>query len=291
MSLLLLTPVRPLRTWILKQIRKNMKIIGEKINGTRQRVAQAIETRDSTFIQDLAIKQAEAGVAWLDVNAGTRQDREANDLIWLAETIQPVVEVPLCLDSTNPQALAAVIKVVELTPLINSISGELKRLEGILPLVSERGCPVIALAMDDSGIPETYERRMEVIRKLMETIHATGVPDDDIYLDPLAMTLATNTDSAMITLDTMRAIRQEYPDVHLIMGLSNISFGLPARSFINRVFMTLALSAGLDSAILDPLDHELRATLVAAKLVLGQDRHCLDYTRAYRAGLFNRREN
>jgi cobalamin-dependent methionine synthase I len=104
------------------------------------------------------------------------------------------------------------------------------------------------------------------------------------------MTLATNTDSALITMDTMRAIRQEYTETHLIMGLSNISFGLPARSYINRVFMILALSAGLDSAILDPLDRELRATLVTAELVLGQDRHCLDYTRAYRSGLFNRRD-
>jgi cobalamin-dependent methionine synthase I len=267
-----------------------MKIIGEKINGTRQRVAQAIVERDSAFIQDLANKQAEAGVTWLDVNAGTRQDREADDLIWLIETIQSVVEVPLCLDSANPQALAAAIRVVEQTPMINSISGELKRLEGILPLVSERGCPVIALAMDDSGIPATCELRMEVVRKLMETIRDQGVPDDDIYLDPLAMTLATNTDSALITMDTMRAIRQEYTETHLIMGLSNISFGLPARSYINRVFMILALSAGLDSAILDPLDRELRATLVTAELVLGQDRHCLDYTRAYRSGLFNRRD-
>jgi len=264
-----------------------MKIIGEKINGTRQRVAYAIEERDSTFIQDLAIKQAEAGVTWLDVNAGTRQDKEADDLIWLVETIQSVVDIPLCLDSPNPQALAAAIQVVEQTPMINSISGEPQRLEGILPLVAEYGCSTIALAMDDSGIPKTCEGRMEVVHKLMETARAQDVQDDDMYLDPLAMTLATNTDSALITLDTMRAIRQEFPHAHLIMGLSNISFGLPARSYINRAFLILALAAGLDSAILDPLDRELRAALVTARLVLGEDRHCLEYTRAYRAGLFN----
>jgi 5-methyltetrahydrofolate--homocysteine methyltransferase len=108
-----------------------------------------------------------------------------------------------------------------------------------------------------------------------------------VYLDPLAMTLATNTDSALVTLDTMRAIRREFPDAHLTIGLSNVSFGLPARSYINRAFLTLALAAGLDCAILDPLDREIRAALVASKLVLGHDCHCLDYTRAYRAGLFN----
>jgi cobalamin-dependent methionine synthase I len=264
-----------------------MQVIGEKINGTRERVAQAIEERDVVFIRDLAIRQAEAGAAWLDVNAGTHRSREADDLIWLVETIQPEVKVPLCLDSTNPQALAAAIPVVEQTPMINSISGEPQRLEGILPLVAEHGCPVIALAMDDKGIPETCQRRMEVVRKVMEVIRASGVPDRNVYLDPLAMTLATNTNSALVTLDTMRTIRQEFPDAHLTLGLSNISFGLPARSYINRAFLTLALASGLDSAILDPLDREMKAALVAAELVLGYDRHCLNYTRAYRSGLFN----
>jgi cobalamin-dependent methionine synthase I len=264
-----------------------MRMIGEKINGTRQRVAQAIEERNAAFIRDLATKQAEAGVAWLDVNAGTHRSREPDDLIWLVETIQPEVEIPLCLDSANPPALAAAIQVAERTPMINSISGEPQRLEGILPLVAEHGCSVIALAMDDKGIPGTCERRMEVVRKVMEATRASGVPDDNVYIDPLTMTLATNTDSALITLDTLRAIRQEFPDVHLTMGLSNLSFGLPARSYINRTFLTLALAAGLDCAILDPLDREMKAALVAAELVLGRDRHCLNYTRAYRAGLFN----
>jgi cobalamin-dependent methionine synthase I len=263
-----------------------MRIIGEKINGTRQRVAQAIEERNVAFIQDLAVKQAEAGVAWLDVNAGTHRSREPDDLIWLVETIQPVVETPLCLDSANPEALAAAIQVVERTPMINSINGEPQRLEGILPLVAEHGCPVIALAMDDKGVPETCERRMEIVRKVIEATRASGVPDGNVYLDPLVMTLAANTDSALVTLDTMRAVRCEIPDAHLTMGLSNISFGLPARSYINRAFLTLALSAGLDCAILDPLDSEMQAALVAARLVLGHDRHCLNFTRAYRAGLF-----
>jgi len=264
-----------------------LRIIGEKINGTRQRVAQAIEERDVALIRDLAVKQAEAGAAWLDVNAGTYPSREPDDLIWLIQTIQSVVEVSLCLDSANPQALAVAIQVVERTPMINSISGEPQRLEGILPLVAGLGCPVIALAMDDKGIPDTCERRMEVVCKVMEAARASGVPDGNVYVDPLAMTLATNTDSALITLDTMHAIRREFPDAHLTMGLSNISFGLPARSYVNRAFLTLALAAGLDCAILDPLDREMRAALVAAELVLGHDRHCLNYTRAYRAGLFN----
>jgi len=267
-----------------------LKIIGEKINGTRAHVARAIERREAGVILDLAVRQAEAGAAWLDVNAGTRSSSEPDDLVWLIKTIQPVVDIPLCLDSANPQAVAAGIQVVERPPMVNSISGEPQRLQGLLPLVAEHKCTVIALAMDGTRIPETCDGRLEVARRLMAQTRAGGVPDENVYLDPLAMTLATQTDGAQITLDTIRGMRREFPDAHLTMGLSNISFGLPARSYINRAFLTLSLAAGLDSAILDPLDREMMAALVAAELVLGRDHHCLNYTRAYRAGLFSRPE-
>jgi cobalamin-dependent methionine synthase I len=156
-----------------------------------------------------------------------------------------------------------------------------------LPLVAEHGCCVIALAMDATRIPETSEARVEVIHKVMEATRAVGVPDERIYVDPLAMTIGTCGQSGPVFFDTLRAVHAAYPEVHFTAGLSNISFGLPARSFINRAFLTLALEAGLDSAILDPLDQDLRAALLAAELVLGRDDYCLSYTRAYRAGLFD----
>ena len=265
-----------------------MEIIGEKINGTRKRVAQAIAERDADFIRDLARQQAEAGSTWLDVNAGTHPQQEPDDLVWLIDTVQAVVDTPLCLDSANPSALAVAVKAVNKTPLINSISGEPDRLEGILPIVAENDCRVIALAMDDKKIPETCEARVAVIHKVMEAARAAGIPDEHIYVDPLVMTIGTNIQSGQIFFDTLQAIHAAYPEVHFTAGLSNISFGLPARSFINRAFLTLALAAGLDSAILDPLDQELKAALLAAELVLGRDRHCLNYTRAYRAGVFNK---
>jgi len=265
-----------------------MEIIGEKINGTRKRVAQAIAERDTAFIQDLARKQAEAGSAWLDVNAGTHPQREPDDLVWLIEAVQAVVDTPLCLDSANPPALAVAIQAVRQTPMINSISGEPQRLAGVLPLVAEHGCRVIALAMDATKIPETSEARVAIIHKVMEATRAAGIPDEHVYVDSLAMTISTNTKSGPIFFDTLRAVHAAYPNVHLTAGLSNISFGLPARSFINRAFLTLAVAAGLDSAILDPLDQELKAALLAAELVLGRDRYCLNYTRAYRAGVFDK---
>lgn len=265
-----------------------MEIIGEKINGTRQRVAKAIAERDADFIQELARQQAEAGSTWLDVNAGTHPNQEADDLIWLIENVQAAVETPLCLDSANPQALARAIKAVAKTPLINSISAEPERLEGILPLVAEHGCRVIALALDGKKIPETTAARLLIIQKIMEATRAAGVPDERVYIDPLTMTISTNLQSGVIACESIRAIHQEYPQVHFTVGLSNISFGLPARSHINRAFLTLAMAAGLDSAILDPLDRDLRATILATELVLGRDRHCLNYTRAYRAGVFDK---
>lgn len=264
-----------------------MRIIGEKINGTRKQVAQAIAQRDANFIKDLAQKQVEAGSSWLDVNAGTHPDKEPADLVWLIENIQSVVDIPLALDSANPDSLKVAIQAVNKIPMINSISGEPERLEKILPLVAEHGCEVIALAMDAKKIPETYVKRMELIEKVLDATRAKGVPDDKVYVDPLAMTIATINRSAVIACDTIRAVHAKYPEVHFCMGLSNISFGLPARKQINRGFLILAMQAGLDSAILDPLDRELQAAILTTELLLGQDKHCLNYVRASRTGLFD----
>ncbi len=263
-----------------------MKIIGEKINGTRKRVAKAIAERDADFIKDLAVRQVEAGSAWLDVNAGTHPDQEPDDLIWLIETVQPEVDIPLCLDSANPKALEVAIRAASQTPMINSISGEPDRLEKILPLVAQHGCEVIALAMDDKKIPETYEKRLEVIATVMAATQAAGVPDSKIYVDPLAMTIATANQSAVMACETIRTVKEKYPQVHFTMGLSNISFGLPARKQINRTFLTLAMQAGLDSAILDPLDKDLRAAIITTEMLLGRDHFCMSYLKAARSGLF-----
>jgi 5-methyltetrahydrofolate--homocysteine methyltransferase len=261
------------------------EVIGEKINGTRKTVGAAVVERDTELIQSLAVRQAEAGASWIDVNAGTRSDREPDDLIWLVRTVQAVTDVPLCLDSANPRALAAAIGEAARTPLLNSISGETWRLESVLPLAAEHGCPVIALALDAEGIPSGTDGRMAVVGRLIEATRAAGVPDSGVYVDPLVMTISTDITSAATALDTIRAIRAQYPQAHITSGLSNISFGLPARQLVNRAFLTLAMAAGQDSAILDPLDKELRAARLATELLLGRDRHCRTYTKAFRAGL------
>ncbi|MCL5072100.1 MAG: dihydropteroate synthase [Actinobacteria bacterium] len=265
-----------------------MKIIGEKINGTRPRVARAIQERDSDFIISLAQKQVDAGSTWLDVNAGTNPKEEPKDLLWLIEKIQSKVDAPICLDSANPKALEAALETVKRTPMINSISGEPYRLGKILPLVTKYDCPVIALAMNGKKIPETIEARIDIIQKIIQTTRDSGISDDQVYIDPLVMAISTNIQSGQIFLDTIRAIRKLYPDVHFTAGLSNISFGLPARSYINGAFLILALQAGLDCVILDPTDQEMKAALLSAELVLGYDRYSLNFIRAYRSGLFSK---
>lgn len=261
-----------------------MLIIGEKINGTLKKTAAAIADRDTVYIQDLAQRQVKAGADYLDLNAGTAPSREPDDLIWLIETVQSVVDVPLCLDSANPAALRAGLQCVKQTPLVNSISAEAKRLDGILPLAAERGCPVIALLLDESGIPASVEGRVSNGRRIIDRTRQAGLRDQDVYIDPLVMAVSTKTDGCVIALEAIHALRGEYPDVRFSIGLSNVSFGLPLRSLINQAFLAQALAAGLDAAIIDPLDQGLSNMLLATELVLGRDRFCRNYTRAFRAG-------
>jgi 5-methyltetrahydrofolate--homocysteine methyltransferase len=259
-------------------------IIGEKLNGTLKKTAAAVQERDVAFAQDLALRQVAAGADYIDVNAGTAPEREPEDLVWLVETVQEVTDTPLCLDSANPAALMAALDCVRHPPLINSISGETKRIKGVLPLAPGRACGVVALLLDDNGIPKDVQGRLAVARRLLTATRAAGIADSQVFVDPLAIAGSTRQDGALIALDTMRAIRAETPQVKFSIGLSNISFGLPARKVVNRVFLTLALAAGLDAAIMDPLDDSLYSEMLGAELLLGRDRFCRKYTGAFRAG-------
>lgn len=265
-----------------------MLLIGEKINGTRESVADAIRIRDNGFIADLALRQVEAGAAYLDVHAGTRPDDEPADIVWLIDAIQRVTDVTLCLDSANPRALAAGLEAVKKRPMINSLSGEKNRVENVLPWACRYETELVVLAMDDRGIPKSVDERLSIVRSLVELTRDGKLPDEKLYIDPLVTAVATDTGSGTTAFQTMRRIKEEFPVVHLTVGLSNISFGLPVRPIVNQAFAVLAIEAGLDSAILDPEDAELRGIMYATELVLGRDRRCQGYTNAYRAGLIGR---
>jgi 5-methyltetrahydrofolate--homocysteine methyltransferase len=261
-----------------------MIIIGEKINGTRKSVALAIRERNTDFIRNLAKSQVEGGSAFLDVNAGTAPEREPEDMAWLVMTIQEVCDIPLSLDSANPRALRAGLDLVKHSPIINSVSGEKPRIEGVLPLALEYKTSLILLALDDTGIPDTGDGRMKIVDRLVSLAIAGGLTEDKLYIDPLVTAISTGIDNALITFETIRKIRLAYPRAHITSGLSNISFGMPLRSLINHTFMAMAVQAGLDSAIADPNDRGLIETMTAAEMLMGKDKYCQNFNRAFRAG-------
>ncbi len=262
-----------------------MIIIGEKINGTRKTVGKAIQDRNTEVIEALAMAQVEGGADYLDVNAGTHPHEEPQDMVWLVETIQSVTKTRLCVDSTNPEALSAGIRSAERLPMINSVSGERIRVEGVLPIACEHGTDLVLLALDDNGIPETSRERLDIVGRLVSMAREGGLGDDQLFVDPLITTIATQADSGRIALETIREIRAQFPQVHIICGLSNISFGQPSRTLINQAFVALAMEAGLDSAIMDPADRGLRNIIYGTELVLGADPDCLRYNQAHRSGV------
>ena len=266
-----------------------MIIIGEKINSTLKAVRPAIEAYDTETIQNLAKKQAEVGSAYIDVNAGMFVDDEPQRLAWLVETVQAVVDTPLCLDSPSAVALEAGLKAYrgDTVPMINSITDEKDRFEAILPLVLKYKTKVIALCMDDTGMPETGEGRYVIAERLIGKLTDAGVKLGDIYIDPLVRPVSTGSHYGMAAIDTIRRVKTEYPEVHIACGLSNVSFGLPQRKLINQTFLVAAMTAGMDGAILDPLDNKLMAFVAAAEAVLGADEFCIEYLDKYRNGLFD----
>jgi len=269
-----------------------MIIIGEKINGTRKAVNTAIRDRNADFIKQLAIDQGKAGSDYLDVNAGTAPSREPDDMAWLVENIQDVTDLPLCLDSANPVALKAALEQVDKTPIINSVSGEKKRIEGVLPLALEYKTGLILLALDDkTGIPDTCQGRMEIVHHLISLAKKGGLNEEQLFIDPLVTAISTGDKNALITYDSIKEVAKVYPDAHITCGLSNISFGMPQRSLINRTFMSMCILMGLNSAIIDPNNLDLMNVMLASEMLMGKDKYCQSFSRAYRAGQFERKNN
>lgn len=264
-----------------------MLIIGERINATSKRVAEAIGLRDATFLQELARQQVDAGAHYLDVNAGRGQgsEQEAEDLKWTIDTVQAVTDVPLSIDSSDPQALTAALTYYRgHAAIINSVNAEEGKLSALLPLALEHQADVVALAMDDSGVPKDVEGRLRACDRILRRAVAYGLPLEKILLDPLVLPLSVDTNQGMVTLRTLEQIKARYPEAKTTLGLSNVSYGLPLRGPINRSLLLMAMYLGLDSVILDPLDARLMAHIKAAQVFLGQDPFCRDYLKNYRKG-------
>ncbi|MCR4397767.1 MAG: methyltetrahydrofolate cobalamin methyltransferase [Firmicutes bacterium] len=260
-----------------------MLIVGELINSSRKSIQPALESRDEQFIRQLARRQVHAGASYVDVNAGTFVDAEPEILSWLVEVVQGETGAPCSIDSSNPRAIEAALAVHRGRAMVNSVTLEDSRYEGIVPLVVRYGCKIVGLCMDGSGIPATAAERVRAARTLVERLTADGVPSGDIYLDPLVQPLATGTGNGVVVLETIGLVTREM-GLQCICGLSNVSYGLPARKLINRAFLVLAMGAGLGAAIVDPLDRQLMALIRASEALLDRDPSCRAFLAAFRRG-------
>jgi 5-methyltetrahydrofolate--homocysteine methyltransferase len=261
-----------------------MLVVGEKINTSRKSIAAAVEAQDVDFISEVAREQAEAGAHYIDVNAGTYLDKEVDYLCWLVQVVQKAVDLPLCLDSPNPEALAEAIKHHKGEPMINSISLEKERFQALLPVVTDHPCRIVALCMAETSMPTTVEERVQVGAQLINELTNNGISLEKIYVDPLVQPISVDTGMGTAVLGAIQSIMHDFPGVNTICGLSNISFGLPLRKTINRNFLALCMASGLSAAILDPTDQELMATLLSTDMLLGRDEYCESFINAYQEG-------
>jgi len=261
-----------------------MILVGELINMTRKGPGEAWEKRDAEAIAAMARRQAEAGADYIDVNGGVPGE-EAACLEWLVSVVQEVVSLPLCLDTTHPQALEKALGLVKTPPLINSVSAEKERWSAFLPLLRGVPCKVVGLLVGDGGLPKSVADRLENAEFLIGKLQEAGFPDEDIFLDPCVLPVSTDSQAGAVFLASLQALKERWPRTHRIAGLSNVSFGLPARATLNRSFLGLAMGAGLDAAILNPTDRRIRETVLSAAVLLGQDSYCRKYLQGFRQGL------
>ena len=257
-------------------------IIGERINPTGRKIfAEELRGGDLSTVTKDAVAQTEAGADMLDVNAGIPLVDEAELLQKMLRTVQAATDLPICIDSSVIEALEAGLAVYEGKALVNSVTGEDERLEEILPLVARHGAAVVALANDETGIPETPEQRLEIATKIVRVAGDYGIKPEDIVIDPLAMTVGAATDAVTITLETIRLIR-EHLGVNMSLGASNVSFGLPDRHALNAAFLPMAMEAGLTSAIMSTAPVVVESVR-AADLLLGHDEWGARWIAAHRA--------
>lgn len=261
-----------------------MILIGERINSTREDIKRALTERDGGFILEEARRQDICD--YLDVNASLLMEGEGDALRWLVETIQGSLDKPLSIDTPSPQALLEAIRVHRGRAIVNSISAQRERIEGFLPILEEFKPRVIALLMDDEGIPDSAEGRLGVAKRIAEELIKRGFPPQDIFFDPIIKPISVEPKAGIIALETIELLKREMGDFPIVIGLSNISFGLPRRRLINRAFLVLSILKGLDAAILDPCDRELVGEIMACEALLGRDEYGMEYIRALREGKF-----
>ena len=264
-----------------------MLIIGELINTSRKLIREAVANKDEQYIRQVVKAQEEASASYIDVNCGTFFESEVATMEWLVDLIIKETQLPLCIDSPNPLAVEAGLKKsVNGKPIINSITDETSRWNNLLPLIKKYHTKIISLCIDDTGMPKTQQDRLRIANSLINKLTKEGIALDDIYVDPLIKPIGTGDKNGIEVLEAVEMIMEEYPGVHTVCGLSNVSDSLPARKALNRTFMIQAMAKGMDSFILDPTNKEMRGALLASQALLGQDKFCRKFIAGFRQGLY-----
>jgi len=257
-------------------------IIAERINPTgRKSLAEELQQGKFDIVERDAKEQAEAGGDIIDVNVGAVGVDEVCMLPKAVKKVMEATDKPICLDSANPKAIKAALEVYPYKALINSVNGEERSLEEVLPMVKESGSAVICLTMDEDGIPDNVEKRVEIAKKILKRAESLGIKREDLVFDCLAMANATNSNACKITLETMRRVTKEF-GVATTFGASNISFGMPNRDLLNIHFITMSIMNGLCAPIADPLIKGLKRAMRAADFLAGKDPYGMNYISEYR---------
>ncbi len=244
-------------------------IIGESINPTRRKkLVSTLQASDFSYVLEIAKDQIDAMADMLDVNVGFPGVDDVKLLPETVKQLQSHFDIPLCLDSPNPRAIEAALKVIEGKCLINSVNGEERSMNALLPIVKEYGAAIIGLAMDDNGITHDPYKRLAIAEKILNRAVKLGINQEDVVIDPLAMAVSADPQACMVTLETIRLVHEKL-GLNITMGASNISFGLPNREILNIAFIALAIHAGLTCPIANP--EKITAAVRAADLVMGRD--------------------
>jgi 5-methyltetrahydrofolate--homocysteine methyltransferase len=261
-----------------------MIIIGEKINATRKKIAAAVEARDSDYILQVGREQVEAGADYLDVNGGDPA-KEVENMSWLVELLQKEFQIPLCIDSANPEAIKSGLELAKTgKSMVNSISAEKERLESMLPVLSEYTCNVVALCMSDEGPPKGVDDRIATAENLIEKLCGAGKKIDEIYVDFCVFPVSADQDAPHAMCLAIQKLREMHPEIHFCAGMSNVSYGLPERRLINQAFTAQLIGFGLDAIICDPNAPGMLGTIYASEALAGRDEFCMNYLTAHREG-------
>ena len=267
-----------------------MIIIAEKLNGSIPSCGKAIAARDEGYIKDMAKRQADSGATFIDCCASVNEG-ELETLKWMIDNIQSATDCPISVDSPDVNVIIEAMAFCNKPGLFNSVSGEGGKIDLAFPILAKPEnvkWHVMALLCDDTGIPKSAAKRIEVFDMVMAKAKEYGIEESRIHIDPLIEMLCTTDEGEGISmvLEVMNHIKTTHPKVHISGAISNISFNLPVRRLVNQAFAALAISAGMDSAVMDPLSQDLRGIIYAAEAMIGLDDFCAEYTAAYRAGIF-----